>query len=186
MKLGRSNVNRIEMAANIAAWFSLIMIQSALAGDLLGSEKEIISRAVMAQLQYPESARFKWVPFVIPRADFYCGLVNSKDREGGYTGDMPYFAILTWQGKEIETAIVAMLGDGDSESPQTIKVWELCKLLGHDNLVSAEEESCDAFDEDLLESCEVGEDGRVQEETCILVCCRESDQCHPIGSANPR
>jgi len=186
MKNGRSSVNRIETAVNIAAWISLIIIQSALAGDLLGSEKEVISRAVMAQLQDPESARFKWVPFVIPRAEFYCGLVNSKDRDGGYTGDMLYFAYLTWQGNEIKTAIIAMLGDGDSESPQTIKVWRLCETLGHDNLGSAEEESCDAFDEELLESCEVGEDGRVKEETCIVVCCRESDQCHPIDSVNPR
>lgn len=186
MKYGRSSVNRIETAANIAAWFSLIMIQSALAGDLLGSEKEVISRAVMAQLPDPESARFKWVPILVPQAEFYCGLVDSKDREGGYTGDMPYFAYLTWKGNEIKTAMVVMIGDGDPESPATNKAWEYCEMFGHDNLVSAEEESCDAFDEDLMESCEVGEDGRVKEESCILVCCRESDQCHPIDSVNPR
>ena len=193
MSKGRYDVKSIMMAAIIAALSVLIMIQSALARDLVESEREIISRAVMDQLPNPESARFKWIPFLVPEAEFYCGLVNSKNRQGEYTGDVPYFAYLTWRQKELETVFVTFIGDRDPESPETVQAWKYCQIFGYDTLTLAEEEISlaeeeffDACGENLMESCEVDEQDGVREETCILVCCDEDDQCATFDSLNPR
>ncbi len=68
-----------------------IACSPALARDLSDAEKMAIKQAVRASMKDPESSRFKWGP--VASENVYCGLVNSKNSYGGYTGDKMYNVI---------------------------------------------------------------------------------------------
>lgn len=103
--------------------FSIIiaLVPSAVIGaELNSNEKEMISAAIRDKLTDPESARFKWVPHIDERKEkisisvsssVYCGIVNSKNRLGGYAGDTPYAVFLAWSGGTLKA--VGVLGIGD-------------------------------------------------------------------------
>ena len=120
--------------------FSLLILitKPALARDLMDAEKEEISKTVRRELIDPESARFKWVPVSAVGAKVYCGLVNSKNRLGGYTGDAPYAVFLVWIDGTIKLAAPLGIGSNDGESPASIATRKTCDKEGYTKLFMAE------------------------------------------------
>src|SRR5262249_49106386 len=70
--------------------------------ELTESEKQIISNVVIQKLVDPESARFKWNTLLNSKG--YCGLVNAKNRMGGYNGDTPYLVSLYFEQNSLKSA----------------------------------------------------------------------------------
>jgi len=69
--------------------------------------RELGEAAIKARLVDPESARISWPngymkggykPFLAPRVYGYgtCGLVNSRNRMGGYVGDTPFVVVIDY------------------------------------------------------------------------------------------
>jgi len=56
---------------------------------LKASEAAAIKHSIEAQLIDPSSAQFRMGP-IRPASEFYCGLVNAKNRMGGYNGFEPF------------------------------------------------------------------------------------------------
>ena len=121
----------------------------ATARELTEHEKEIIANGVKRSLKDPDSARFKWVPYVLSSTEKavaenqlekgshskirYCALVNARNGFGGYAGSEPFVAILEWEdGNGLEkgrlVAVPAAIVGGDTNSPD---VWKLCELSGY-------------------------------------------------------
>lgn len=94
---------------------------TAMARDVLTEkEKVIIMKAVKSELKDPESARFKW-PKLAKDVDMksdavainYCGLVNAKNSYGGYVGDRPFNAVLTWSKGRMDDLFVTAKIESD-------------------------------------------------------------------------
>ena len=118
---------------------SLLLVNSALARDLLDKEKTIIAKTVKGQLLDPESARFKWVPVQTVGISAYCGIVNSKNRFGGYAGDSPYIVFLVWDyDKTVGMAAPLKIGSNDPNAPETVATLQTCEKRGYTKLFMAE------------------------------------------------
>ena len=115
----------------------VLIVQPVLARDLLNVEKTIIEKTVKGELLDPESARFKWVPLPSIGVDAYCGLVNSKNRFGGYAGDAPYIVFVIWKNQTIVLAAPLRIGSNDPDSPASIGALTMCKKHGYTNLLMA-------------------------------------------------
>ena len=122
----------------IAFCQSVLITQPAFARDLLDSEKAVIEKTVKAELSDPESARFKWVPVPALGVNTYCGLVNSKNRFGGYAGDAPYIVFVIWKDEAIRVAAPLRIGSNDQTSPASIATLQTCEKNGYTNLSLAE------------------------------------------------
>lgn len=116
----------------------LLIAQPVLARDLFDEEKAIIAKAVMGELTDPESARFKWVPLPAIGAKVYCGLVNSKNRLGGYAGDAPYIVFLVWVEQTIKMAAPLKIGSNDPASSASIATLKSCEENGYKRVYLAE------------------------------------------------
>lgn len=131
------------LAGLVVVMVSLTSMASheAMARELTVKEKAVIMKAVRNELTDPESARFKWVKLAeevdIKSPDavsFYCGLVNAKNKMGGYVGDKPFLAILGWRhGKIHPAAFVQVSGNASDEF-----LFSKCAEKGYTNLFLAE------------------------------------------------
>ena len=106
------------------------------------NEKEQIITAVKNKLVDPYSAKFKWVEYVggEPKSNDvlpYCGIVNSKNRYGGYVGDMPYVVVLKWRNSSLISVIIVFFGDGDPNSLNTKSIYIVCADHGYNKLYLA-------------------------------------------------
>lgn len=113
--------------------------QEALCMDLTEKDKGIISDAVREKLTDPDSAKFKWLPLITNElAGSYCGLVNSKNRFGGFVGYVPYFAFFTKRPTgEIFNAIAIRVASGNEESIASQVTIEACAKSGYTNFETA-------------------------------------------------
>lgn len=103
------------------------------ARDLTDEEKALFIAAVKERLKDPDSAQFKWMPMRDePNAEMYCGLVNSKNSYGGYTGFSPYQAMIV--GENRTAAILISIGSG-RDAAVTAKV---CADSGYPDLEMAQ------------------------------------------------
>lgn len=107
------------------------------ARDLLDHEKELIVKAVKRNLLDPDSARFKWVPLQ-EEIRVYCGLVNSKNTFGGYTGDAPYIVFLFWTEQTLKGAMPLKIGTAAANSTASTVVIKQCAENGYTKLHLAE------------------------------------------------
>lgn len=123
-----------------ALLFGLLVLiaQPVLARDLLDVEKAIIEKTVKGELSDPESARFKWLPLPAIGVTAYCGVVNSKNRFGGYAGDAPYIVFLVWNDQTIMAAVPLKIGKNDPASPASIATLQGCERHGYTKLFLAE------------------------------------------------
>jgi hypothetical protein len=116
----------------------------AIAKDLSSQEKSIIEKAVKHELSDPESARFKWFNLSQEQqvamkekdaAATYCGLVNAKNKMGGYVGDTPFLVVLSWSnGKVSPTNPFVMLAATDEPGG----VLAACAKAGYSDIYSAQ------------------------------------------------
>jgi len=132
------------MSINIIIFIiSAFVISVSLAADLTNAEKTIVENSVKSELKDPESARFKSLP--IPdgaKGEFktenisaitYCGLVNSKNSFGGYSGDVPYSVFLVRQEDSSAISAVLSIGSADWGSPSSRAILETCGDAGYTN-----------------------------------------------------
>lgn len=84
------------------------------------AEKSMVEHAVRAQLLDPDGARFRHNAFRTGE-DQYCGLVNAKNRMGGFTGYRVFSVDVVKSGGRIKHVTGATLvtsddpgGDGDA------------------------------------------------------------------------
>jgi len=113
--------------------FSLLMATAVESGevpmrDLTIQESALVEAAVKERLLDPDSARFRWmqVPsnFNFHYNRTYCGIVNSRNRFGGYTGGAPFYVDVWMVLKKAD----ATIGDAD-----TNLVWYMRE--GNTNMV---------------------------------------------------
>jgi hypothetical protein len=77
-------------ASVVALMVSPMMLAAApLERPLKAAEATAIKHAIEVQLVDPSSAQFRMGP-IRPASEFYCGLVNAKNRMGGYNGFEPF------------------------------------------------------------------------------------------------
>lgn len=67
----------------------MIMATAPLERPLKAAEKAAITHEIGAKLLDPASAQFRMGP-IRPASEYYCGLVNAKNRMGGYNGFEPF------------------------------------------------------------------------------------------------
>lgn len=121
-----------------------VLCCTAMAADLTKNEKKVVADSIRNKLTDPDSAKFKWLPLVgktqsvdgIVSAS-YCGLVNSKNRMGGYTGDAPFIVLLIWVNNKPLSAVVGV-GTADWESIESKSTVQHCAIKGYDKLYLVE------------------------------------------------
>lgn len=121
--------------------FNILMTNNTLSKEPTDSEKENISEVVKNRLIDPYSAKFKWVEYTGERIHepsdpslsglIYCGIVNSKNRFGGYVGDSPYMVALGWKNDILNKVLLIWMGDGDANSIGTQATYQTCAEKGY-------------------------------------------------------
>ncbi|MFL6727878.1 MAG: hypothetical protein ACJ8FS_15390 [Sphingomicrobium sp.] len=82
---------------------------------LTAPEKALVEHAIRAELIDPDAARFRHNLFRTSE-DQYCGLVNAKNRMGGYTGYKVFSVNFTKSGgviKQVTDVTVVATDNGD-------------------------------------------------------------------------
>jgi len=122
-----------------------IFCNAVIAAELTVQDKKVIADSVRKDLIDPESARFKWLPLIGDKTGpgnirfaTYCGLINSKNRLGGYTGDAPFNVLLLWDSSGVVSVTVSLIGSADWSSAKSRAILENCKQEGYANLHLAE------------------------------------------------
>ena len=114
---------------------AFVPFTAAIGAELTSNEKEMVSASIRNALTDPESARFKWVPLIDERkSNIYCGVVNSKNRLGGYAGDAPYVVFLAWVDGTLKASIVVKIGNADWKSSASTVVLGTCNDAGYSQL----------------------------------------------------
>lgn len=118
----------------------------AMAHDLTHKEKATIEKEIKRGLSDPESARFQWLK--LPKsvgirppdtATTYCGLVNAKNKMGGYVGYKPFLAIFLTVGYGIDPMMRVLIGHADEDGyDNTPLILEKCVKAGYTEFSSAE------------------------------------------------
>ena len=67
----------------------VLLAASSAERPLRANEKAAITHSIEAKLVDPASAQFRLGP-TRPGSEYYCGLVNAKNRMGGYNGFEPF------------------------------------------------------------------------------------------------
>lgn len=98
---------------------------------LTPAERAAVEKAIKDQLIDPDSARFKHpdVPFAPGLVSgLYCGYVNSKNRSGGYNGDVQFMAAFTRVTiKPVQyRGDVIGIADIDPNSAESQSISEIC------------------------------------------------------------
>lgn len=79
----------VKASAIALVTFPLVMAAAPAERVLGAAEETAIKHAIEAQLVDPASAQFRMGP-IRPASEYYCGLVNAKNRMGGYNGFEPF------------------------------------------------------------------------------------------------
>lgn len=106
--------------------FALSFFNEAHSAELTESNKAAIIKAVKENLIDPESANFKFVHSSPNEKNVYCGLVNSKNRFGGYTGFTVYQVMIL----SPDSAYMLTIGTGSSDSVDTQVAVQSCAENG--------------------------------------------------------
>lgn len=113
----------------------VLAASSAQARDLTSEEKGAVADSIKRDLKDPDSAQFKWMPFLEERGTGYCGLLNSKNTYGGYTGFEPFTGLLQIaDGKVVGVGWRAISG-GPRNTPDVVAA--LCAEDGYADLSAA-------------------------------------------------
>ncbi|OSM04337.1 hypothetical protein [Magnetofaba australis] len=102
--------------------------------ELTEADKKIIEDAVKEKLVDPFSAKFKWMPYNGDKT--YCGLVNAKNRMGGYTGFVP-FTVLYMKTKERNIGALPQISTYDPKSTDSQVTVQLCEMAGYKDFYKA-------------------------------------------------
>jgi hypothetical protein len=104
--------------------------------DLTPAEKQVLSKSLAKGMKDPASARFTWLKFPKNAVDSvtYCSMVNAKNSNGGYTGSMPFMAVITVKNGKAVGAALSQTGSDDSSSKS---VREQCQKKGFDPYLAA-------------------------------------------------
>jgi len=123
----------------LAILIAFVPLTAAMGAELTNNEKEIISASIRNMITDPESARFKWVPLIDERkSNTYCGVVNAKNRLGGYAGDAPYIVLLAWVNDTLKASLVIGIGSADWKSTDSLSVVKVCNDAGYSQLYLAQ------------------------------------------------
>ncbi len=112
----------------------VLAASSAQARDLTDVEKGAIADSIKRDLKDPDSAQFKWMPYREDHGTGYCGMINSKNSYGGYTGFQPYNAVLILKDGVAVSAVIITVGGSDTETK--VAYWG-CGQDGYPDLDSA-------------------------------------------------
>lgn len=77
------------------------------------ADRIAVRKAVTETLKDPESAHFRWTKR-LGKDSTYCGWVNAKNSYGGYTGFMPFVAIVATLSDGSSVATTLDLGGSDN------------------------------------------------------------------------
>lgn len=113
-----------------AAIALLASISMAEARELTAPEKSLLAKGFSQGLKDPQSAQFRWLPWTPDgkSATVYCGMVNGKNSYGGYTGFVPFQAmVLTKQGKITGGLILAV---GATNTTDGAVALQACRNAG--------------------------------------------------------
>lgn len=112
--------------------------------ELTSSEKELVENAVKEVLADPASTTIKWMPYREKSGVAYCGLVNTKDPSGEFTGYVPFVVALFSEGTErmlisdpVTTAIAVKVDTADPEAAVSYAIRSLCADKGYPDLQTA-------------------------------------------------
>jgi hypothetical protein len=107
------------------------------------SEKAALAKTLSQRLKEPNAAQFKWLPVAANGSGpiGYCGLVNAKNRSGGYVGFRRFFAMISKGPKgnyvegrieHIDGAPISVGGDSTAEDAvETGLTEDNCKNWGY-------------------------------------------------------
>jgi hypothetical protein len=97
--------------------------------SLTDEEKTIIEEGVRKELKDPESAQFRWMPYVHGE-DIYCGYVNSRNSYGGYVGFSPYQVFVVRKGDvPVLASLLGIASVGDKA--ETYAITKTCADSGY-------------------------------------------------------
>ena len=93
------------------------------AKELSKEVRESLAEQVKVVLLDPDSARFKWLP-VQPNTLYYCALVNSRNKFGGYAGWAPFISVLAKRKETGEIYAVGFqyIGDAAGKSAEYMMI----------------------------------------------------------------
>ncbi len=91
--------------------------------------KSSVSKAVRDKLKDPASAQFRWLPHN-PDEFGYCAFVNAKNSFGGYTGFVPFYALIPKEDDGTGFAFIAKIADADANSLDSKFVADQCAQRG--------------------------------------------------------
>lgn len=117
---------------------SLLLAAAPIERPLTADETLVIKRSVEAKLLDPASAQFRLSPYR-SGTNYYCGLVNARNRFGGYAGFRPFLARVGDDKKgpraeESITSVAAVVlahGDGETTALWAQVVEETCAKNGY-------------------------------------------------------
>ncbi len=99
--------------------------------NLTNEEKEYVEKSVKAVLKDPESANFKHTKLVPSNnaVDLYCGMVNSKNSFGGYTGFSAFIVGISTNKDNKRVAVY--LGPQEETDTAQQAVMKMCAKYGY-------------------------------------------------------
>ena len=107
---------------------------------LTNAETLVVQRAVAARLIDPRSAQFDMEPYRVG-SDYYCGLVNARNRMGGYVGVRLFLVQLRAAGHQSRpsapiTSVAAVFIPGDPsyvgrQAPLLQHIYDTCAANGY-------------------------------------------------------
>lgn len=101
--------------------------------------RESVRTALRENLRDPASAQFRWLPRVDGEI-LYCGFVNAKNAFGGYTGFVPYLAILPGEDAQSGHVTIFEIGSGDADGFSNRFILTQCAEVGFDMSATGEQE----------------------------------------------
>lgn len=129
----------LKLAAYLVAAAAFTGCSQALVADpaakpvaLTPGMSEAVEKGVRESLKDPDSARFgvKLAAIDGKGSTIVCGMVNAKNSYGGFTGEQPYYGLLTEFGnasKSVQIFSTVAVG-GDSYKIQAIR--QMCRRIG--------------------------------------------------------
>lgn len=96
---------------------------------LTANERAQITHAIEAKLLDPASAQFRLGP-IRPGSEYYCGLVNAKNRMGGYNG-FEAFMVRFNPDRTIKIALLPDPKDREMEQVWRAMIQDTCAKQGY-------------------------------------------------------
>lgn len=134
------------MKATFASTFfiGISLCTNANGRELTVAEKAMVAKTVSAAFFDPNAAQFRWTPLTDGlnlgnKADggtqFYCAMVNGKNRLGGYVGFEPFIAMVF--SKNDAVIYSALVGVGTANEGSDEAVYKICAGHGLDPRIGA-------------------------------------------------